>query len=115
MTVAELQIICHTRAGVKEDLKSGHHLCFCVGEKMFLVTSPGSFPVSAAFKATAEEFEELISQPGFASHRHLGRYKWVYLDDVRRLDAAQWRHYIGESYQLALAKLPAKVRRQLSA
>ncbi|PJJ59054.1 MmcQ/YjbR family DNA-binding protein [Hymenobacter chitinivorans] len=115
MTVAELQAICHTHAGVTESIKWDNHLCFCVGEKMFLVTAPDGFPVSAAFKVTDDEFDELRSQPGFAAHQYLGRFKWVYLDDVRRLDAAQWRHYIGESYQLIFAKLPAKLRRQLHA
>ncbi|MCB2377588.1 MmcQ/YjbR family DNA-binding protein [Hymenobacter sp. BT635] len=115
MTVAELQTICHTHAGITEEIKWDDHLCFCMGEKIFLVTSPDSFPVSATFKARGEEFEELLAQTGFTAHRYLGRHQWVHLDDIRRLDAARWQHYIGESYQLIVAKLPARVRKALSA
>ena len=114
MTVAELQAICHTQPGTTEDLKWEDHLCFCVGEKIFLSTSPDSFPVSATFKTDDEDFEQLLAREGFSSHRYLGRHQWVQLDDIRRLTAAQWQHYITRSYHLVAARLPAKLRRQLA-
>ncbi|RAK65842.1 MmcQ/YjbR family DNA-binding protein [Hymenobacter edaphi] len=115
MTIEDLQTLCRQLPGVTEDIKWDHHLCFNVGGKMFLITSPDEVPPTASFKATPEQFEQLIGQPGFAPASHLARYHWVHLDDVARLNPARWAQLIRESYRLVVEKLPLKVRRQLSA
>jgi predicted DNA-binding protein (MmcQ/YjbR family) len=113
MTIEDLQTICRQQPGITEDIKWDYHLCFNVGGKMFLLTSPDEVPPSASFKTTPERFAELLEQPGFSPASHLARYHWVHLDDIARLGPAQWEQCIRESYRLVAEKLPAKARRVL--
>lgn len=113
MTIEELQKLCNKFKGVTEDIKWEDHLCFNVGEKMFLVTSPDSVPVSASFKVSDEEFEELSQKTGFIPAPYLARYKWVHLDDIKRLSKKQWEHYAEQSYQLIASRLPSKTKKQI--
>jgi predicted DNA-binding protein (MmcQ/YjbR family) len=113
MTVEDLQSICKKFKGVTEDIKWEDHLCFNVGDKMFLVTSPDTVPVSASFKVSDEEFDELSIKKGFMPAPYLARYKWVHLDDIKRLSHKQWEKYLKQSYELIASKLPAKTKKAL--
>jgi len=113
MSIEDLQAICKQLKAVTEDIKWEDHLCFNVGGKMFLVTSPDSVPISASFKVSDENFDEVISKPGFSPQRHLGRYKWVSLDDINRLSASEWEEFIYQSYGLIVSKLSGKFRKEL--
>ncbi len=113
MKIEDLQSICKPLKGVTQDIKWEDHLCFNVGEKMFLVTSPDSVPVSASFKVSDEEFDELSVKKGFMPAPYLARYKWVHLDDITRLSKKQWEKYIPQSYQLIASKLPSKTKKTL--
>ena len=44
MNIPELQQLCKALPGMTEDIKWENHLCFNVGGKMFLVTSPDNVP-----------------------------------------------------------------------
>ena len=46
-----------------EDVKWGSDICFSVGGKMFLVAGLELSPVTASFKVTGEQFEEMSSKP----------------------------------------------------
>ncbi|MCE3227966.1 MAG: hypothetical protein K0S32_2517 [Bacteroidetes bacterium] len=113
MTIEELQAICKKFKGVTEDIKWEDHLCFNVGDKMFIITSPNSVPVSASFKVNDEEFDEISSRKGFMPAPYLARYKWVHLDDINRLTKKQWEQYAKQSYELIASKLPAKTKKSL--
>lgn len=113
MTIEELQFICKKFKGVTEDIKWEDHLCFNVGDKMFLITSPDAVPVSASFKVRDEEFDELSSKNGFMPAPYLARYKWVHIDDIKRLSKKQWEQYAKLSYDLVASKLPAKAKKSL--
>jgi predicted DNA-binding protein (MmcQ/YjbR family) len=113
MTVEELRAISLKLPGVTEDIKWEDHLCFSVGDKMFLVTNPDQVPSSASFKVTEEDFHEVISRDGFAKHTYLGRHHWVQLDDINRLKKKEWESYIRQSYELVAAKLSKKIQKQL--
>ena len=113
-SIEDLQALCRQLPGVTEDVKWDVHLCFNVGGKMFLINSPDEFPVNASFKVAAEDFDAVLAQPGFSPASHLARYHWVHLDDLSRLSLPQWQQYLTASYELVVAKLPLKVRRQLS-
>jgi len=108
----QLQTICKKLKGVTEDIKWEDHLCFNVGGKMFLITSPDRVPVSASFKVTDEDFEELLAKEGFMPAPYLARYKWIHLDDIHRLSQKQWEYYAGQSYHLIASKLPSKTKKQ---
>jgi predicted DNA-binding protein (MmcQ/YjbR family) len=108
MTIENLQAICNKLGDVKEDIKWGHDLCFNIGGKMFLVTTPDSIPVSASFKTDEETFNELTEKDGFIPAPYLARHKWVYMDDINRLSKNEWGQLIRQSYDQVKAKLPKK-------
>ena len=113
MSIEDLQKICDQLPKVTTDIKWEDHLCFNVGDKMFLVTSPDHVPCTASFKTGDEEFEKLIAKEGVAPAAYLARHKWVKVDDIKLLSGEEWKHYINESYKLVASKLPAKIRREL--
>ncbi|MBA2613027.1 MAG: MmcQ/YjbR family DNA-binding protein [Bacteroidetes bacterium] len=112
MTIEDLQTICKKLKGVTEDIKWDDHLCFNVGEKMFLVTSPDTIPHSATFKVKDEDFDEYCSKKGFKPAPYLAKHKWVYLDDIKRLSKKQWENAIKTSYELIGSKLPVKLKKE---
>jgi predicted DNA-binding protein (MmcQ/YjbR family) len=113
MTVEVLRTIALKLNGVTEDIKWHDHLCFNIGGKMFLVTSPDSIPPTASFKVSEESFEEVSALPGFEKHKYTGRYNWVQLDDISRLTKKQWEFYIRQSYMLVASRLTTKFRKSI--
>ena len=113
MTIQTLQNVCLKLPGVEQDIKWEDHLCFNVGGKMFLVTSPDKFPPTASFKVAPDEFDPLIVQDGFSPAQYLARYKWVFLDDIRKISIPKWEKFIHQSYELVASKLPKKVRKEM--
>ncbi|AKD02748.1 MmcQ/YjbR family DNA-binding protein [Pontibacter korlensis] len=113
MTIENLQELCRQLPGVTESIKWEHDLCFCVGDKMFLIAGLDQTPTSASFKASPEEFDELSSCPGFSPAPYLARYKWVAVDDLNRLKPQEWEQYILASYRMVAQKLPRKVQKEL--
>jgi predicted DNA-binding protein (MmcQ/YjbR family) len=113
MTVDEIASICKPLRGVTRDIKWENHLCFNVGDKMFLITAPDNSPITASFKASDEDFEELIQREGFIPAPYLARYKWVFVDDIKRLPKKQWEYYAKNAYALIASKLPVKTRKSL--
>jgi predicted DNA-binding protein (MmcQ/YjbR family) len=113
MTLEEIQSLCHTFRAVTEDIKWEDHLCFNVGGKMFLITSPDAFPISAAFKVTEEDFDELSARDGFMQAPHFAKRKWLKVDDINHLSKSEWKKYLQISYNLVVAKLTKKLRLEL--
>jgi len=113
MNIEDLQSICKKLEAVTQDIKWEDHLCFNIGGKMFLITSPDSLPHSASFKVTDEDFEELTTREGFKPAPYLSRYKWIFVDDIKRLTKKQWEQYARKSYQLIASKLPAKTKKSI--
>ena len=60
MTLDTIQKICKSFPEVTEDIKWENHLCFNVGGKMFLITSPDSSP-STSSSAFSSQPRQLIS------------------------------------------------------
>lgn len=113
MTIEDIEIICDQFAAVTKDIKWQEHLCFNVGGKMFLITTPDAYPPNASFKVMPEEFEEIASREGFKPAQYLARYKWVHVEDISRLTAKEWQYYARQSYNLVVQKLPGKVKASL--
>ena len=114
MQIEDLQKICKSFHGVTEDIKWENHLCFNVGNKMFLITAPDKVPPSATFKVTDEDFELLPERDGFMPAPYMARYKWIYVDDINRLSKKEWQTYLKQSYDLVYSKLPLKVKKNIS-
>lgn len=108
MTLEAIQKICNGFPDVTEDIKWEDHLCFNVGGKMFLITSPDLSPVTASFKTTEEKFNELKEREGFKPAPYLANHKWVWVDDISRMNSKEWKELLELSYTLVKAKLPKK-------
>jgi len=113
MTIEDIQSICRKFPGVTEDIKWEDHLCFNVGGKMFLITAPDAVPCTASIKVADEHFDEITAVEGFTPAPYLARYKWVWMDDIRRLSKKQWEAYIDTAYHLVASRLPAKVKKKI--
>ena len=113
MTIENIQAICKSLPAVTEDIKWDTHLCFCVGEKIFIITSPDSVPQTASFKVSDEDFELLQERNGFTPAAYLARYKWIYVDDISKLSREEWEHYLKLAYEIVAAKLPVKKKKML--
>lgn len=113
MDLSEIREYCLSKAGVTEDIKWEHHLCFSVGGKMFLITSPDDVPVSASVKVNDEDFPRLCSRAGFRPAPHLGRYHWIFVDDISRFSTKEWKRVIDEAFRLIAAKLSGAEKKRL--
>ena len=111
MDIESLRDMCRTLPAVTEDIKWGHDLCFSVAGKMFCVAALEG-PLTVSFKVRDDEFDELSTSPGMRPAPYVARYKWVLVEDVRKLSRKDWAHYVKQSYDLVRAKLPKKVARQ---
>lgn len=112
MTVEFLQQFCKSLPAATEDVKWGNDLCFCVGSKMFCVTSLEG-PFTASFKVPDEEFETLTSREGFEPAPYMARAKWVLVTRASALKKKEWEHYVRQSYDLIKDKLTLKLRKEL--
>ena len=113
MNTSDLEKICKSLPGVTEDVKWEHDLVFSIGGKMFCVVGLDQSPVTASFKVTDEEFDEMASRPGFKPAPYVAKYKWVWIDDITKMKKKDWEKYIHQSYTLVKDKLSAKLRKQL--
>lgn len=114
MDIALLRELALSLPATTEDIKWEDHLCFSVGEKMFLLSSPDSIPVTACFKVSEEDFDELSERDGFRQAPHFAKRKWIYVDNISALSAGEWRLYLRRSYDSVVAKLTKKLRKELS-
>jgi predicted DNA-binding protein (MmcQ/YjbR family) len=108
MTLEAIQQICNSFPDVTEEIKWGDHLCFCVGGKIFIITSPAESPVTASFKVQPEILNELVEREGFKPAPYLAKHCWVWVDDISRLRTAEWKDLLANAYELVKAKLPKR-------
>jgi predicted DNA-binding protein (MmcQ/YjbR family) len=98
---------------VKEDIKWGNDLCFCIAEKMFCVTGLEGGPAKVSLKVTDEEFDTLLERTGFTPAPYMARNKWVLIDSTSKISKKELAHFIDQSYALVKAKLPKNVQAKL--
>jgi len=113
MNIEDLQSICKGFRGVTTDIKWENHLCFNVGEKIFLITSPDTLPCSASFKVSEENFQALTEREGIIQARYFAKRQWVTIEDINLLNATDWKKYLSESHRLVALKLTKKKRTEL--
>jgi predicted DNA-binding protein (MmcQ/YjbR family) len=112
MDLETLRSVCLSFPAVTEDIKWGADLCFCVGEKMFCVTSLEP-PHTFSFKVSDSEFDELSQKPGFKPAPYLARAKWVLVTDSSRLSKKDLKYYLQQSYEMIKAKIPKGQQKKL--
>ena len=113
MNIEDLQAICKGLPSVTEDIKWGNDLVFSIGGKMFCVAGLNQSPATASFKVTDNEFDEMCDRDGFKPAPYVAKYKWVWIDDISKMNKTEWKKYIKQSYNLVKDKLPAKTKKQL--
>jgi predicted DNA-binding protein (MmcQ/YjbR family) len=113
MTIEDLQSICQKLPGTTTDIKFERHLCFNVGEKIYLITSPDDLPANASFKVSEEDFVELTEREGIEQARYFAKRQWVTVQDISLLEREEWESYIRRSFALVAAKLTKKKRAEL--
>lgn len=112
MNLEQIRALATSFPAVTEGIKWEDHLCFMVGEKMFLIT--GFEPdATVSMKASDEDFEELILRPGIIPAPYMARNKWVQVQERGALSPKEWEHYIRKSYELIGSKLTKKLQKEL--
>ncbi len=113
MNIETIRDICTKLPGTTEDIKWGNDLCFSIGGKMFCVAGMNQSPVSASFKVTDDEFDEMCSRDGIIPAPYVAKYKWVLVEDIKKMSKKEWQHYTRQSYDLVKDKLSGKLKKQL--
>ncbi len=113
MDLEELRELCLSYTYATEDVKWKKDLCFCIGGKMFCVAGLDQTPTAASFKVRDDEFDAMSSRDGFQLAPYVARYKWVMIDDIRKMSRKEWALYTRQSYELVKGKLPKKVLKNL--
>lgn len=113
MNIEDIRNIALTHKGTLEDIKWENHLCFTIGTKMYLVTCPDSFPITASIKVNDENFELLTTREGIIPAPYMARHKWVFIDDIAKIPLQEWEVLIQESYDLIFSKLTGKVKKEI--
>lgn len=114
MNIEELRSFCLSLPRATEDIKWGADLCFCVGEKMFCVTSIDGADNGISLKCTPDKFAELIEREGIDPAAYVGRYKWVRIDNLNSVTPSELKVLIRKSYELVFNKLPKNFRAKIS-
>jgi predicted DNA-binding protein (MmcQ/YjbR family) len=112
MSIEFIRQICKSLKGVTEDVKWGNDLCFCVGEKMFCVTSIEG-PFNASFKCSDEDFAGLTERENIIPAPYMARNKWVHVEKASALKKSEWEEHVLKSYKLVASKLPKKVQKEI--
>ena len=107
-----LELFCKSLKGTATDIKWGNDLCYLVGGKMYCVASLEQ-PMKVSLKVQAEEFGELTEREGIIPAPYMARNNWIFIEKSNALTAAEWKHYIQQSYELVFAKLPKKIKEQI--
>lgn len=115
MTLADFCAHCLALPQVEETTPFGPEvLVYKVGGKLFALTSPDDYPVTANLKCDPDRAIELRDryeeiQPGY----HMNKRHWNTLTLEGRLTTSLIRELIDHSYQLVVASLPKKTREAL--
>src|ERR1700730_8327984 len=106
--------LCLSFPAVTEHVIWDNDLTFKVAGKMFAHSVLEPAPVWLSFKASAENFYELIERPNIIPAPYLARAQWVALETRDALSPAELSDLVSQSYQIIVAKLPKKTSDSLS-
>ncbi len=114
ISVHWLRDTCGAFPGSTEDIKWGADLCFCVGEKMYAVTSHGAEEHSVSLKTTPAVFADLIQHESVDPAPYLARNHWILVRDHTLLSQDELATLLRGSYELVLGKLSKKRQREIT-
>ena len=113
MNIEDLRAFCLALPHTTEDVQWGNDLLFRIGNKIFAATGLDSTPIQISFKCTPEKFSELIEVGGIVPARYTARYHWVTVERTDVLPRGELENLLKQSYELVLAKLPSKIKKQI--
>jgi predicted DNA-binding protein (MmcQ/YjbR family) len=114
MNIDSIRNYCLSFPHATEDIQWGDDLLFRIGGKIFAGTglsAPSANRIT--FKCTPERFAELIEREGIIPAPYTARYHWVSVEFDAMRDR-ELKDLIKQSYEMVLAKLPKKARKQLT-
>jgi len=115
MDIESVRAHCLSFPHVTENVQWGNDLVFKIAGKMFAVAVlEGASKYVLSFKCTPEKFAELVEQDGIDPAPYSARYHWVALEQFNALSEKELKSLLRNAYDLVLAKLPRKMRAQLS-
>jgi predicted DNA-binding protein (MmcQ/YjbR family) len=115
MDIEQVRAYCLSLPHVTENVQWGNDLLFKIGGKMFAVAGlDAASDHCLSFKCTPEKFAELVEQDGIVPAPYVARYHWVALQRFNVLGDKELKALLREAYDFVLAKLPKKVKAQLS-
>jgi predicted DNA-binding protein (MmcQ/YjbR family) len=109
MNVDSIRDYCLSFPRTNEKLQWGDALCFKIAGKIFAIV--GLDNPRLCFKCSPETFAELIEREDIRPAPHVGRYKWVMLDRLDALSNQELEDFIGQSYEMVVAKVPIKKKK----
>jgi predicted DNA-binding protein (MmcQ/YjbR family) len=114
MNLAAVKKTCASLPQATADVKWGADYVYSIGGKMFAVAFQSQMRgVFVAFKVDDHLFLQYTDRAGFVPAPYLARAKWVQVQDLRQVSAAELKALIRRSYQLVALKLTRKTRREL--
>lgn len=110
-TLAKIRKHCASMPGATHDIKWGKDLCYSVGGKMFAVMcESGEHANTLSFKVDDHRFLELTDRKGYIPAPYMARHKWVFVEDVRRIDEKELLPLLTRAYEVIRDKLPKTKR-----
>ncbi|MGH9699446.1 MAG: MmcQ/YjbR family DNA-binding protein [Candidatus Acidiferrales bacterium] len=115
MSIDWLREFCLSLPHTTEQVQWEDSLVFKVGGKMYAVASLEPRAHWLSFKASEEDFSELIERPGMIPAPYLARAHWVALETESNCSRAELQQLLARAHSLIFAKLPRKTQQSLSA
>ena len=114
MDLESFRSFCLSLPHATEGIQWGDDLLFRIGGKIFAITGLERYS-GVSLKTTPEKFAELLEIEGIEKAAYVGRYHWVSVASLNTLPPSELKELVRASYDLVLAKLPAKSRAKLGA
>src|SRR5713101_5627416 len=114
MDLESFRSFCLSLPHATEGIQWGDDLLFRIGGKIFAITGLERHS-GVSLKTTPEKFTELLEIEGIEKAAYVGRYHWVSVASLNTLPPSELKELVRASYDLVLAKLPAKSRAAFSA
>ena len=114
MTLDWFRQVCLSFPAATEQVQWENHLVFKVGGKMFAITSVDPGGNLCSFKASPEEFSDLVERPGFLPAPYLARAQWVAIQNEEAVSRPELKRLLRSAYDVVAAKLTKKVRLTLA-
>jgi predicted DNA-binding protein (MmcQ/YjbR family) len=110
MDVNWIREYCLSISHTTERIQWEDNLVFKVGGRMYAIVALEPGDAWLSFKASPEEFAELVERPGVVPAPYLARAQWVSLETEDALPRAEIKRLLREAHDLVLARLPKKTQ-----